>query len=98
MIRLFAIADMCDWSCGDFDMTLGEMVTQEWFEISMGPSWSPHYVQPILDDIRENGVNHPLCAENEWSQLANGHHRFWCAWNLGIKELRVSDVWEDSAQ
>ena len=90
---------------------VGEFPIEKWNERVSYPShkvysgshaltYSVGMMQALMESIKQHGLKRPLrmTEDYEWSEtpvLTNGHHRWWCVWQLGLTEVPVANDWRD---
>lgn len=91
MPTMMKVSELRDRQSGDYDhLTMGEYANLP-LEFFDGDEKICYYdsgrVKALMNDIRENGMVHPVILRH--GKFVNGHHRFWCAVQLGMEEIPV---------
>lgn len=91
MPNMIKVSVLRRFQSGDYvNMSMGEYAALplEFFDgFEKICHYSSQKVSELLEDVRENGVQVPLITDG--FRMINGHHRFWCAAQLGLEEVPV---------
>ena len=92
MPRMMKISELRHLQSGDYDhMTMGDYadLPLEFFDsFEKICYYSSETVKDLMEDIRGRGMVHPVIV-NLTGKFVNGHHRYWCAAQLGLDEIPV---------
>jgi hypothetical protein len=78
------------YCCNDMHIT-GKPFDQWNDEVIAGPKRDENRYKDLLADVKLNGFKNEIYIDldNSHRVLANGHHRFYAAWDLGLTHIPV---------